>query len=94
MTDIYGFDTFSPKQIASKVDTLGVAKARLPLVSMLMLGVLAGGFIGLAGLYFVLVKTDSTLGFATSQLLGGLSFSLGLLLVIVAGAELFTGDPW
>ncbi|MCW8329238.1 formate/nitrite transporter family protein [Photobacterium sp. SDRW27] len=92
MADIFGFDAFSPKQIADKVDTIGVAKARLPFLSMLMLGMLAGGFIGLGGLYYALVKSDASFSFATAQVLGGLCFSLGLLLVIVAGAELFTGN--
>ncbi|MDV5170293.1 formate/nitrite transporter family protein [Photobacterium rosenbergii] len=92
MADVFGFDAFSPKQIAEKVDSIGVVKARLPLLSMVMLGILAGAFIGLGGLYFTLVKSDPTLGFATQQVVGGLTFSLGLLLVIVAGAELFTGN--
>lgn len=92
MADIYGFDSFSPKQIAEKVDSIGVTKARLPLLSMVMLGILAGAFIGLGGMYFTLVKSDASLGFATQQVLGGLTFSLGLILVIVAGAELFTGN--
>lgn len=92
MADIYGFDAFSPKQIAEKVDSIGVVKARLPLLSMIMLGILAGAFIGLGALYFVLVKSDASFSFATGQVLGGLSFSLGLLLVVVAGAELFTGN--
>ncbi|PSV44104.1 formate/nitrite transporter family protein [Photobacterium indicum] len=92
MADMYGFDAFSPKQIAEKVDKIGVAKARLPLLSMVMLGILAGVFIGLGGLYYTLVKSDPSLGFATQQVVGGLVFSLGLLLVIVAGAELFTGN--
>ncbi|MGR5067474.1 formate/nitrite transporter family protein [Vibrio alfacsensis] len=92
MADIYGFDAFSPKQIAEKVDSIGVTKARLPLLSMVMLGILAGAFIGLGGLYFTIVKSDASLGFATQQVLGGFAFSLGLILVIVAGAELFTGN--
>ncbi len=92
MSEIFGFDAFSSKEIAERVETIGVAKARLPLLSMLMLGVLAGAFIGLGALYFVLIKSDASLGFAASQLLGGLAFSLGLILVIVAGAELFTGN--
>jgi formate/nitrite transporter len=54
--------------------------------------VLAGAFIGLGGLYFVIVRSDPSLGFATRQVLGGVTFSLGLLLVVVAGAELFTGN--
>lgn len=92
MADLYGFDAFSPKNIAEKVDSVGVTKARLPLLSMVMLGILAGAFIGLGALYFVLIKSDANLGFGTSQMLGGLAFSLGLLLVVVAGAELFTGN--
>jgi formate transporter len=92
MSEIYGFDTFSPKEIAARVESIGVAKARLPLLSMLMLSVLAGAFIGLGALYFVLVRSDPTLGFAARQLIGGVAFSLGLVLVVVAGAELFTGN--
>lgn len=92
MSEIFGFDAFSPKEIAERVRTIGVAKARLPLLSMLMLGVLAGAFIGLGGLYFVLIKSSPSLDFVASQLIGGLAFSLGLILVVVAGAELFTGN--
>ena len=92
MSDIFGSDAYSPPQIAERVQSVGVAKARLPLLSMLMLSVLAGAFIGLGALYFVIVKSDPTLGFATRQVLGGVVFSMGLLLVVVAGAELFTGN--
>ena len=56
------------------------------------LGVLAGAFIGLGAMLFVLVKSDPTLGFAASSVLGGLVFAMGLLMVVVAGAELFTGN--
>jgi formate transporter len=92
MSEIFGFDTFSPKEIAARVESIGVAKARLPWLSMLMLSVLAGAFIGLGALYFVLIRSDPTLGFAARQALGGVAFSLGLVLVVVAGAELFTGN--
>jgi formate/nitrite transporter len=92
MPEIFDFDAYSPKQIAARVESIGVAKARLPLLSMLMLSMLAGAFIGLGGLYFVLVKSDPSLGFALKQVLGGVVFSLGLILVVVAGAELFTGN--
>ncbi len=92
MSEMFGSDAFSPKQIAERVNNIGVAKVQLPLLSVLMLGILAGAFIGLGALYFVVIKSDATLGFATSQVLGGLAFSLGLILVIVAGAELFTGN--
>ena len=92
MAEILGFDAFSPQEIAARVETVGVAKARLPLLSTAMLGVLAGAFIGLGALYFVLVISDRNLGFAAARVLGGVCFSLGLLLVVVAGAELFTGN--
>ena len=92
MSALYGFDAYSPREIASRVEEVGVAKARMPLLPLVMLGVLAGGFIGLGALFYTLVTSDATLGFAASRLLGGLTFSLGLVLVVVAGAELFTGN--
>ncbi len=92
MSKIFGFDAFSPKEIALKVENVGVAKARLGLLPMCLLGILAGAFVGLGALCFVLVKSDLTLSFAVSQLLAGVVFSLGLILVVVAGAELFTGN--
>ncbi len=92
MSEMFGSDAFSPTEIAAKVESIGVAKARLPLLPMLMLGILAGAFIGLGALYYVIVRSDPTLGFAARQVLGGVTFSLGLLLVVVAGAELFTGN--
>jgi len=92
MSELFGFDAFSPKQIAERVEQVGVAKARLPLLSLVLLGLLAGAFIGLGALYSVLVASDPDLGFAVKQVLAGVCFSLGLLLVVVAGAELFTGN--
>ena len=92
MPELYGFDAFSPKEIAERVENIGVAKARLPLLPMAMLGIVAGAFIGLGALFYVLVLSDPTLGFAAGRVLGGLVFSLGLILVVIAGAELFTGN--
>ena len=92
MPELFGSDAYSPAEIATRIETVGVAKARLPLLSMVMLGLLAGAFIGWGSLYFVLVTSDPTLGFAAKRVVGGLVFSLGLILVIVAGAELFTGN--
>lgn len=85
-------DAYAPGEISQRVATVGVAKAELATVPLLMLGVLAGAFIGLGALLFVLVRADTSLGFASSAVLGGLVFALGLLLVVVAGAELFTGN--
>jgi formate/nitrite transporter len=89
---MFELDAYSPKQIAEKVETIGVAKARLPVLAVFMLAVLAGGFIGLGALYSVIVAADPALSFATARVLGGVVFSLGLVLVVVAGAELFTGN--
>jgi formate/nitrite transporter len=89
---LFGSDAFSPREIAEKIETIGVAKTRLPLLSVIMLGILAGVFIGLGAMYYVLVVSDATLGFGLGRLLGGLVFSLGLIMVIIAGAELFTGN--
>ncbi|OGA12939.1 MAG: formate transporter FocA [Betaproteobacteria bacterium RIFCSPLOWO2_02_FULL_65_20] len=86
------FDPYSPREIAELVENVGIVKARLPLLQLAMLGMLAGAFIGLGALYFTLVTSDATLGFAAARVLGGVAFSLGLLLVVVAGAELFTGN--
>ncbi len=88
----FGFDAYLPKEIAARVQAVGVAKARLPFLQTALLGLLAGAFIGLGALYFTLVASDASLGFAASRVLGGVCFSLGLLLVVVAGAELFTGN--
>jgi formate/nitrite transporter len=89
---LFGSDAFSPAEIAERVERIGVAKARLPIHALLMLGMLAGAFIGLGSLYYVIVVTDPALPLAAQRVLGGLVFSLGLLLVVVAGAELFTGN--
>ncbi|HEY6102782.1 MAG TPA: formate/nitrite transporter family protein [bacterium] len=90
--ELYGVDAYSPSEVAERVEAVGVRKARLPFVQLFTLGVLAGGFIGLGALYYTLVVSDANLGFAARRVLGGLAFSLGLILVVVAGAELFTGN--
>lgn len=92
MADIFEFGAFSPAHVAERVEHVGVTKARLRVPTMLVLGILAGGFIGFGALLFTLVTSDASLSFALSRLLGGLGFSLGLILVVVAGAELFTGN--
>jgi formate/nitrite transporter len=92
MADLYGTDAYAPKEVAARVLDVGVAKARLPWPTQAALGVLAGAFIGFGALMFTLVASDASLGFAATRLLGGLVFSLGLVLVTVAGAELFTGN--
>ena len=90
--DRYISDAYPPPEIAHNVERLGVVKAQTDVVTLLVLAVLAGAFISLGALFSTVVVTESSLGFGPTRLLGGLSFSLGLILVVVAGAELFTGN--
>ena len=85
-------DAYSPPEIAQRVESVGVAKARTDALTLFLLAGLAGAFISLGAFFYTVVVTGSHLGFGVTRLLGGLSFSLGLVLVIVAGAELFTGN--
>ena len=85
-------DAYAPREIAARVERLGVTKARTDWVTMLVLAILAGAFISLGAIFFTVVVTNTSLGFGVTRLLGGLSFCLGLILVVVAGAELFTGN--
>lgn len=85
-------DAYAPAEMAQRVVKVGVAKARLPAADSLILAVLAGAFIGLGAAFATLATTHPDLGFGPTRVLGGLTFSLGLILVVVAGAELFTGN--
>lgn len=85
-------DAYSPAEIAARIEQVGVVKAHMPLFRTATLAVLAGAFIGLGGVFFLTVTAETKTGFGIGQLLGGLVFSLGLILVVVAGAELFTGN--
>ena len=87
-----GMDAFAPAEIAELVRTRGVAKASADVIPAFVLGVLAGAFIGLGAVFSTVVGTDSTLGYGVTRWLAGIAFSLGLILVVVAGAELFTGN--
>lgn len=85
-------DPYSPAEIATLVENVGVKKAKLEFVPLLMLGVLAGAFIAFGSMFFTLTVTGADWGFGPNRLVGGLVFSLGLVLVIIGGAELFTGN--
>ena len=87
-----GVDSFTPAMVARMVAERGVVKANAPFVTTFVLGVLAGAFIGLGAVLSTVVATGSTLGYGPTKVLSGLAFSLGLILVVVAGAELFTGN--
>ena len=86
------FDPYAPAEMARRVELAGVTKAGLDVLSLLTLAVLAGAFIALGAQLATVVGVDSTLGFGPTRLLVGVAFSLGLILVVIAGAELFTGN--
>jgi formate/nitrite transporter len=85
-------DAYAPREIAHRIETLGVTKAHSDTMSVLILAVLAGAFIALGALFFTVVVTRPVGSFGTTRLIGGVAFSLGLILVVVGGAELFTGN--
>jgi formate/nitrite transporter len=86
------FDALLPADMATKAEQVGVAKASLPLRRLVPLGVLAGAFIALGGNFSQVVTADTGITPGVRSLLGGVVFSLGLILVVVSGAELFTGN--
>jgi formate/nitrite transporter len=85
----------APKTIAETVaSTIGVGKVTSPWLTVTVLGVLAGAYIGFGGLLSTSVTFDmqAKIGVGFTKILAGSAFSLGLMLVVIAGAELFTGN--
>ena len=88
-------DAYAPAQIAMRVREVGVTKAGMPVLTMFALAVLAGAFIALGALFYTVTMTTGkgdAVPFGLHRLAGGVAFSLGLVLVVVGGAELFTGN--
>ncbi len=100
------FDALLPQEMATRAEYLGVRKSEMPFLKMFMLSVLAGAFIALGAIFATTVGAggmavttpDGAAAFNTGlpygvvRLLSGFVFSLGLILVVVGGAELFTGN--
>ncbi|HSJ17216.1 MAG TPA: formate/nitrite transporter family protein [Solirubrobacterales bacterium] len=89
-----GLDALMPPEIASKATDVGVTKASMSFPRTFSLAVLAGAFIALGAMFAttVVAGADGEMPFGVTRLLAGLVFCLGLILVVVAGAELFTGN--
>ena len=86
-------DAMLPLDMALACEAAGTAKAARDEIALIVLGVLAGAFIALGALFMTVVVTGAgELPWGVGRLLAGVVFSLGLILVIVGGAELFTGD--
>jgi formate/nitrite transporter len=90
------FDAYAPTEVAVRVRDVGVVKAHAPLTTLIALAVLAGAFISLGALFYTVAMTNGpgagSMPFGLSRIAGGMAFSLGLVLVVVGGAELFTGN--
>ena len=78
--------------MARKAETVGATKAQMWWVDIFVLSVLAGAFIALGAIFATTVASGDGVPFGVTRLLAGLTFTLGLILVVVAGAELFTGN--
>jgi formate transporter len=88
-------DAFPPAKMASRMEEVGVTKAGLGTLTLFALAMLAGAFIGTGAIFATVVSTglaSAGVGFGIIKLLTGLVFCLGLVAVVVAGAELFTGN--
>jgi len=91
---VLSVDAFIPPEMAVKAEDIGVKKAMMGWRNTFALAVLAGAFIALGAIFATTVTTGAAgqLTFGIGRLVGGLAFCLGLILVVVAGAELFTGN--
>ena len=106
MNETISFDALMPAAMAAKAEDLGVKKAALPALKMFALAILAGAFIGIGAIFATTVSAGSmavkdaagaaafstALPYGVTRLLAGLAFTVGLILVVVGGSELFTGN--
>lgn len=106
MTANFNINSLLPPEMAHKAETVGFNKANAPVRYLFVLAILAGAFIALGAMFATIAFSGNipvsaadgskaftaALPYGVTRLLGGLVFSLGLILVIVGGAELFTGN--
>lgn len=85
-------DALAPAEIEAKAETIAIGKATMGAGKLFVLAIMAGMFIALGATLFTLVQGDAEMGFAFKRILGGACFSLGLIMVVSCGAELFTGN--
>jgi formate/nitrite transporter len=85
-------DLLLPPEMALKAEEAGVSKAHMGWSKTIILAILAGSFIAFGGIFFTVVTSGDITSFGISRFAGGIAFSLGLILVILGGAELFTGN--
>ncbi len=84
---------FSPMEMMAEAEKFALSKAKKTSSMTLSLAVMAGAFIGLAFLFYITVTTGSAgAGWGLSRFAGGLAFSMGLILIVICGGELFTSS--
>jgi len=93
MSQEINIDALLPQEMAEKAEEIGVRKAAMPFFSLFTLSVLAGAFIALGAMFAIITAAGSSaLPYGVARVLVGLTFCIGLILVVVGGAELFTGN--
>ena len=85
-------DAYAPAKMADRVGMVGVAKSQLGTLTTFALSILAGVFIALGMQLSMVVTHTATSNYGLNQLVGGVAFTLSLVLIVIAGAELFTGN--
>jgi formate transporter len=85
-------DALLPHEMAMKAEQAGVKKAQLNATSTFALAILGGAFIALGAIFATVMVAGGGLSYGLSRALAGIAFSVGLILVVVGGAELFTGN--
>ncbi|MGF1719373.1 formate transporter FocA [Vibrio kyushuensis] len=86
-------EMFSPNEMMAEAEKFALSKAQKTSGMILGLSVMAGAFIGLAFIFYITVTTGSAVaGWGLSRLAGGLAFSMGLILIVLCGGELFTSS--
>ncbi|GIK64134.1 MAG: formate transporter FocA [Chloroflexota bacterium] len=94
MNESNGIDALLPPDIAKRAEQVGIKKAGMDAASVFTLALLAGGFVGVGAVFATTTVSGAAgiLPYGVTRLLAGVVFSLGLILIVVAGGELFTGN--
>src|SRR6185503_10973132 len=92
--DVLRIDPLMPAEVARKAELVGAQKTRMDFWTLLVLSILGGGFIAFGAVVATTVQAGASgvLPFGVIKLLAGPVFCLGLVLIVVSGAELFTGN--
>ncbi len=91
-TPVIEIDAYAPAKMADRVGLVGISKSQLSTLTTFALSILAGVFIALGAQLSMLVTHTATSNYGLNQLVGGAAFTLALILIVIAGAELFTGN--